>query len=302
MSRNTRMDRLLQQVGHHDAATLDVCAQAHAEASQDDELSLDEKKVIEDIKDRFAGMIMNTTNIKDRKKVVVDHHIQKPEDRRASTRQSTRQSSRGYVKSDNGRPLSGVARVRIVEDVITNSENPTKVVPLDFSKLQADEPNNPNSRRVLTTRKIASEVVEKKKDLLLPHCRPNSSRSNTHDEIVFLTPKDNKPLCNFQKFEEMTYNEDNEEYKGVYTSVFRTPLEKELHDNHISKQKNVSNNPFKSFFGKASEIKLRQEGLIRGAGLYPEAPEFGFPIMQAKDFAMCRNEDKSKRVAGAWVK
>ena len=119
--------------------------------------------------------------------------------------------------------------------------------------------------------------------------------------IVFLAPKDNKPLCNFQKFEEMNYTEQNEEYKGMFKSVFRTPLEKELHDAFIQKQKNVGPT-FKSYFGKASEIPLRQEGMIRGAGPFPDAPEFGFPEMKAKDWAMCRNEDKSKRLSGAWVK
>ena len=69
----------------------------------------------------------------------------------------------------------------------------------------------------------------------------------------------------------------------------------------ISKQKNVGPQ-FKSYFGKASEIPLRQEGYIRGAGPFPDAPEFGFPEMKAKDWAMCRNEDKSKRLSGAWVK
>ena len=118
---------------------------------------------------------------------------------------------------------------------------------------------------------------------------------------MFLPPKDSKPLCNFQKFEEMSHDDQHEEYKGMFKSIFRGALEKELHDAYLAKQKNVGPS-FKGFSGKASEIPLRQEGLIRGAGPFPETPEFGFPIMKAKDWAMCRNEDKSKRIAGAWVK
>lgn len=185
MSRHKRMDILLKSTGNCDPSTFNVCAQAHAESGQeDDELSLDEKKVVEDIKDRFGGLIMNTSNIKERRKVFVDYSQKPP--RPASTRQSTRQSSRGYTKSDIGRPLTGngIGRVRLGEDAINRNENATKVAPLDFSKIIQNE-DLQTTRRALTTRKIASDVVEKKKDLLLPHCRPNSGRgrANSHDEI-----------------------------------------------------------------------------------------------------------------------
>jgi hypothetical protein len=184
MSRHKRMDILLKQTGNNDPSTLNVCAQANADGCQeDDELSLEEKKVIEDIKDRFGGMIMDTTNVKERKKIFVD--LQKPP-RPVSTRQSTRQSSRGYTKSETGRPLTGngVGRVRIAEVAIDQNDNATKVAPLDFTKLQNYDPNDPTTRRVLTTRKIASDLAEKQRDLLLPHCRPNSSRSRGNSEEV----------------------------------------------------------------------------------------------------------------------
>jgi hypothetical protein len=184
MSRHKRMDILLKQTGNNDPSTLNVCAQANADGCQeDDELSLEEKKVVEDIKDRFGGMIMDTTNIKERKKIFVD--LQKPP-RPVSTRQSTRQSSRGYTKSETGRPLTGngVGRVRIAEVAIDQNDSATKVAPLDFTKLQNYDPNDPTTRRVLTTRKIASDVAEKQRDLLLPHCRPNSSRSRGNSEEV----------------------------------------------------------------------------------------------------------------------
>lgn len=92
------------------------------------------------------------------------------------------------------------------------------------------------------------------------------------------------------------------DYLGKYTEVYRTPLETEIHAYNQSKKSFLAG-PFKTHFGVASQIPLRQEGQIRPNGAYPDSAPLGVPAWAvAQDWTMVPAEDRERRVGGEWRK
>jgi hypothetical protein len=95
------------------------------------------------------------------------------------------------------------------------------------------------------------------------------------------------------------------QYVGLYTEVYRSALEQEIHDYNQAKRGFVGP-AFKTFSGVASQIPLRKEGQVRPMGAYPKAPPPGLGDVKAGDwnmgFLQRENEEKNRRLAGGWRK
>lgn len=91
-------------------------------------------------------------------------------------------------------------------------------------------------------------------------------------------------------------------YEGAYSEVFRTPYEKEKHEEKISNAKAIDG-PFKRHFGKASRLPLRREGLVRPQGPYLGKTFHDYsPKQNCNDWTVSRVEEPTKRLSGPWKK
>jgi hypothetical protein len=129
--------------------------------------------------------------------------------------------------------------------------------------------------------------------------------------VVTSGPDSCKPYSLAKRFEKLasenldpTVNEAGE-YVGLYTEVYRSALEREIHDYNEAKKTFVGP-PFRSFSGVASAIPLRKEGQIRAQGSYPQAPPPGVGDVLAADwnmgFLQREAEARKKQFGGGWRK
>ena len=116
-----------------------------------------------------------------------------------------------------------------------------------------------------------------------------------------------RPHNNYQKFVRLgevdPQIDQDGDYVGKYTDVYRTPLEAEIHAYNQSKKSFLAG-PFKTHFGVASALPLRKEGQIRPHGAYPETAPPGAPAWAvALDWTTTPSEDRAKRVGSTgWRK
>jgi len=129
--------------------------------------------------------------------------------------------------------------------------------------------------------------------------------------VVTSGPDSCKPYNLAKRFDKLasenldpTINEAGE-YVGLYTEVYRSALEREIHEYNEAKKSFVGP-PFRTFSGVASAIPLRKEGLVRPQGSYPKAPPPGLGDVLAADwnmgFLQREAETKKKQIGGGWRK
>ena len=100
------------------------------------------------------------------------------------------------------------------------------------------------------------------------------------------------------KIEKEKEKEKNSKFQGTYTTPYICEDERYIKEYNMSK-KNFLGGPFLTAFGKASSIPLRKEGYVRGQGPYP-LPVPGLQDVVASEWIVAREYNKEKHIAGAW--
>ena len=67
------------------------------------------------------------------------------------------------------------------------------------------------------------------------------------------------------------------DFKGTYTEMYRSEHEKQIHEYNEAKKKFIGA-PFRTQFGKASQIPLRPEGVVGSDGTFPHQPKGMAPL------------------------
>ena len=99
-----------------------------------------------------------------------------------------------------------------------------------------------------------------------------------HREIMLHSVK--KPFNNIEKYsklEELDKLEQTMDFKGTYTDVYRSEHEKQIHEYNEAKKRFIGP-PFRTQFGKASQIPLRAAAVIGSDGKYPDRPKGMAPM------------------------
>ena len=86
--------------------------------------------------------------------------------------------------------------------------------------------------------------------------------------------------------------------------MFLSPREKTMKKEALEKKtKFMTPKGFVTTFGRASSIKLRKEGQIRGFSEFPtEVPDQAALGLKVQDCGTLRLNDKSKQIGGVWKK
>eukprot|EP01038_Epipyxis_sp_PR26KG_P008612 gene8612-11641_t len=174
---------------------------------------------------------------------------------------------------------------------ITNPTPLTKSLADSFMAIQHPLPND------ITPRVKSEDPSDEIRPVIM---------ENKQQAIILPTPS-NKPFSNYnniQKKIEKMQKENDEDYQGAYREPQYGYHEKEIKEYVKSKEKFIGGT-FKTHFGKASAIPLRQEGAIRGQGFYPERKPLNMPENSiAADWLLFGKDgvDRKEYLAGYWKK
>ena len=125
-------------------------------------------------------------------------------------------------------------------------------------------------------------------------------------KTVFRKAPSTKPFNSFSKYENMDDMVEAGEYEGQYKGGFLTPYERERKEYCNAKTKFLGGE-FRNYFGVASQIPLRKEGLVRPFGAYPA--DIGYhkdkvrdkPFLPVKNLYRYRNFENVTRNTSANV-
>ena len=102
-------------------------------------------------------------------------------------------------------------------------------------------------------------------------------RKDLREVLLNTTRKPFNNINKYSKLEELDKLEAAMDFKGTYTDVFRSEHEKRIHEYTEAKKKFVGP-PFKTHFGKASQLPLRESGVVGADGKYPDQPTGMAPL------------------------
>eukprot|EP00602_Paraphysomonas_sp_CaronLab_P004901 CAMPEP_0185026638 /NCGR_PEP_ID=MMETSP1103-20130426/10977_1 /TAXON_ID=36769 /ORGANISM="Paraphysomonas bandaiensis, Strain Caron Lab Isolate" /LENGTH=696 /DNA_ID=CAMNT_0027560287 /DNA_START=242 /DNA_END=2332 /DNA_ORIENTATION=- len=146
-----------------------------------------------------------------------------------------------------------------------------------------DEAGNKKVQPVIS---LADEVQMSYLPVQHPKGSLESSDSQEPVRTVRVRPSSSKPYSTAKAFERLVEEENmQKEYVGTFRGGYLTPYERDRKE-YINSKKNFVGGTFKSYFGKASEIPLRQEGAIRPNGPFPPPIDY--------------HKDKTYTLHGSW--
>jgi hypothetical protein len=178
-------------------------------------------------------------------------------------KQTTSNSARDVSSSDWQTLRQNIMDKKRLEELGYPSPAETQYSPYHRRPITASSGKSAKSNTAPTSSR--NRLSETRESILLPAQHPLGGNVLSSKQIK---PSVHRPYSSYKKYQNMDCTDQSnkrEEFLGTYTQPYMTPREAEIKE-HKNRRAAFIGGSFKTTFGKASQIPLRQEGVIRPSG------------------------------------